>query len=94
LIWTLPQFDTKSSILCSSVKWPPHGKQSRLYTDCVVLKRSIHVPVSAETYRAVEQLEAEIRCLRLALLRRNPPYQMELPMEVAKEGEQKGDVAS
>src|ERR1700736_6041763 len=53
--------------------------------DCIALTRAVHLPVQAETYRAVQQLEEEIASLRLALLRRNPPDQLELPMEVAKE---------
>ena len=68
--------------------------------DIVALKRAIHVPLSVETHRAVQQLEEEIASLRLALRRRNHPDQMELPGmdQVAKEGKQEGrrndDVAS
>ncbi len=68
--------------------------------DCVRLKRATHLPVLASTLRAVEQLESDIHDLRLALLRRNHPDQMELPMDLAapKEGEQEArrndDVAS
>jgi hypothetical protein len=72
----------------------------RALRDCVSLKRATHLPVSVETHRAVELLEAEIASLKVALLRRNPPDQLELPMDLpsTKDGEQKashrGDVAS
>jgi hypothetical protein len=49
------------------------------------LKRAVYLPVSVETYRAVQLLEEEIQALRLALLRQDPD-QLELPMEVANEG--------
>jgi hypothetical protein len=59
------------------------------------LKKAIHLPVLAETHRAVEQLESEIHALKLALLRRNPPDQLQLPLEDhdAKEGEQEANAS-
>ena len=36
--------------------------------DCVALKKAIHLPVLAETYRAVQQLEDEIASLKVALV--------------------------
>lgn len=68
--------------------------------DCVALKRATHLPLLAETHRAVEQLEDEIHSLKLALLRQNHPDQMPLPgmEDLSKEGKQeashRGDMAS
>ena len=67
----------------------------RALRDCVSLKRATHLPVSAETHRAVELLEAEIASLKVALLRRNHPDQMELPMDLpsTKEGEHEANAS-